>query len=117
MTYTFDSDIVSDLHKDVYGSRPSNQFWANWTNGDNDHRQATWDSLLVSLKRVVAEEEQRRQEDIARFEALVTHTIDSGARDRATALRWIMDASDCNGDWEYLCYQHGLPYTYFQKAA
>jgi len=24
-----------------------------------------------------------------------------------------MDASSANGDWEYLCYDLGLPYRYF----
>jgi hypothetical protein len=38
-----------------------------------------------------------------------------GAGDRATALRWIMEASSANGDWEYLCWDLGLPYHYFTK--
>jgi len=68
-----------------------------------------------------------KQEDIARkaaeteaidrFEQHVTNTICMGARDRETALRWIMDASNANGDWEYLCYDLGLPYHYFRKVA
>ena len=56
-------------------------------------------------------------EAIAKFEQHVTNTICMGARDRETALRWIMDASNANGDWEYLCYDLGLPYHYFRKVA
>jgi hypothetical protein len=40
-----------------------------------------------------------------------------GAKDRATALRWIMDASQAGGDWEYFCFLNGLPYGYFREAA
>jgi hypothetical protein len=38
-----------------------------------------------------------------------------GARDRETALRWIMEASTANGDWEYFCFLNGLPYRYFER--
>ena len=40
----------------------------------------------------------------------------AGAGDRETALRWIMDASDCDGDWEFLCFHHHLPYGYFKQS-
>jgi hypothetical protein len=40
-----------------------------------------------------------------------------GARDRETALRWIIDASPAAGDWEYFCFLNGLPYGYFKQAA
>jgi hypothetical protein len=40
-----------------------------------------------------------------------------GARNRETALKWIMDASNANGDWEYLCHELGLPYSYFKQVA
>jgi len=28
-----------------------------------------------------------------------------------------MDASSADGDWDYFCYQNGLPYGYFKEAA
>ena len=30
MAYTFDENLVSDLHKDAYGFRPSQSFWATF---------------------------------------------------------------------------------------
>jgi hypothetical protein len=50
---------------------------------------------------------------IERFEAQVESFIQSGARDRATAIRWFHEAEGSNGDDEYLCFLLGLPYRYF----
>ena len=49
------------------------------------------------------------------FEARVASVIETGAADRATALRWIADADGCADDLEHLCYVNGLPFSYFDK--
>lgn len=113
--YTYDTDIVSDLHKDAYGFRPRGAFWQNWEASTEDEKQAEWNSLLEACQRAI--ERQREEEALAivRFEKLLEKTVSRGAGDRETALRWIMDASGIdNGDWEFLCYEHGLPYGYFK---
>ena len=115
--YTYDDNIISDLHKDAMGFRPSESFWDFWISATPDEKQKEWDSLCNLLEREIEREKAEQEIAIKRFEDLVEKTIASGARDRETALRWIMDASDCDGDWEYLCYHHGLPYGYFKKAA
>lgn len=115
--YTFDSDIVSDLHKDAYGFRPSQGWYEAWDKSSDDEKQQTWDDLLVALDRAIAEEKASQLDGIMRFEALVTKNIELGAKDRKTALRWIMDASEANGDWEYFCYLNFLPYHYMREAA
>jgi hypothetical protein len=113
-TYTFCEDTVSDLHKDAYGFRPSQGFWLEWGNSTDAEKQATWDSLVECMKWRLEQDLAREREAVEDFEVLVQSTIDSGAKDRTTALRWIMDGSDCNGDWEHLCFRHGLPYGYFR---
>lgn len=115
--YTYCSDSISDLHKDAYGFRPGVGFWERWESATDDERQAEWDWLLQVLDRVLEEEAAASKAAVERFEQHVTNTICMGARDRETALRWIMDASNANGDWEYLCYDFGLPFGYFKKAA
>ena len=45
-TYTFSDQLVSDLHKDAYGYRPSEAFWLDWSRGTDDDRQSMWDDLL-----------------------------------------------------------------------
>lgn len=103
-----------DSYKDAYGFRPRGQDVGHWT--ADDFRQEL-DSLSTVIDRA---EKQRLEEEalaVKEFEKRVHQTIDSGAKNRETALRWIMEADDCRGDWEYLCYRNGLPYGFFRKAA
>ena len=106
--------IYWDMYKDAHGVRPRGIDTSTWTIQD-------FQQEFASLQEVIVREEANRQvaekEAIAKFEQHVTNTICMGARDRETALRWIMDASNANGDWEYLCYDLGLPYQYFRKVA
>ena len=106
--------IYWDMYKDAHGVRPRGIDTSTWTLQD-------FQQEFASLQEVIVREEANRQvaekEAIAKFEQHVTNTICMGARDRETALRWIMDASNANGDWEYLCYDLGLPYQYFRKVA
>ena len=103
-----------DMYKDAYGVRPRGVDTSAWT-------LAEFQAEFADLGRVIADNENQRKvfeaDAIEKFEKHVTDTICMGARDRETALRWIMDASNANGDWEYLCYDLGLPYQYFRKAA
>ena len=106
--------IFWDMYKDAHGIRPRGIDTSTWTLAD-------FQLEFASLQEVIVREQANRQvaekEAIAKFEQHVTNTICMGARDRETALRWIMDASNANGDWEYLCYDLGLPYHYFRKAS
>ena len=116
--YTFDEDTVSDLHKDVYKCRPSEQFWRNWKSFTDDQKQAEWDYLLKALQRTIAEENERELRAIARFEATVATSIASGAGDRATAIRWLMDSDTvAAGDVEFFEYNNGIPYGYVKETA
>ena len=115
-TYTFDSNVVSDLHKDAFGFRPDGSFWREWDGCGDDGKQRIWNYLLESLKESIDEDRRIEEAAIKRFEELVTNTISAGAGTRENAIRWIMDASDASGDWEYLCFTHGLPYNYFTKV-
>jgi hypothetical protein len=45
-TYTFDENLVSDIHKDAYGFRPRDGFWSRWSNATIDQKQVIWDELL-----------------------------------------------------------------------
>ena len=106
--------IYWDMYKDAHGVRPRGIDTSTWTMQD-------FQLEFASLQEVIVREEAQRKvaekEAVDKFEQHVTNTICMGARDRETALRWIMDASNANGDWEYLCYDLGLPYQYFRKVA
>jgi hypothetical protein len=103
-----------DMYKDAYGVRPRGIDTSAWT-------LEQFEEEFKVLGRVIEQEEIARKEAeaeaTAKFEQHVTNTICMGAKDRATALRWIMDASHADGDWEYFCFLNGLPYGYFREAA
>jgi hypothetical protein len=103
-----------DMYKDAYGVRPRGIDTSTWTLEDFEQEFASLGSVI---EREEADRKAAEAEAIAKFEQHVTNTICMGARNRETALGWIMDASNANGDWEYLCFDLGLPYSYFRKAA
>jgi hypothetical protein len=106
--------IYWDMYKDAHGVRPRGIDTSTWTLQDFQLEFASLEAVIV---REEAQHRVAEKEAVDKFEQHVTNTICMGARDRETALRWIMDASNANGDWEYLCYDLGLPYQYFRKVA
>ena len=106
--------IYWDMHKDAYGVRPRCIDTSAWTLEDFE---AEFKILGEAIDREETARKAAEAEAVKKFEQHVTNTICMGAGDRETALRWIMDASNANGDWEYLCYDLGLPYRYFSVDA
>ena len=100
-----------DMHKDAYGFRPRGIDTSAWTEADFE---AEFKVLGEAIDREETARKASEAEAVTKFEQHVTNTICMGAGDRETALRWIMEASSANGDWEYLCYDLGLPYHYFK---
>ena len=106
--------IYWDMYKDAYGVRPRGVDTSGWTLADFD---AEFEGLRVAIE---AEDKARKEAESTAtvvFEQRIQSLIDAGAKDRATAIRWIHEAEDTQGDDEYLCYILGLPYQYFRKVA
>ena len=95
--------IYSDAYKDAYGFRP------------RGHVFDTVEELRAAIELRIAEEKESMRRAMLEFEARVASVIETGASDRATALRWIADADGCADDLEHLCYVNGLPFSYFDK--
>jgi hypothetical protein len=102
-----------DMYKDAYGVRPRGIDTSTWT-------EAEFEAEFVQLGKVIEanykEQLESEAKAIERFEAQVTSFIESGAKTREMALRWIHEAEGSNGDEDYLCYLIGLPYGYFRKV-
>lgn len=124
--YTFDENIVSDLHKDAYGFRPSEYFYEKWHASSDDQKQEIWDNLVEALELHRALEHAQLEARIAyekatvEFEEDIAENIKLGAGDRATAIRWLIEALDAfhgNGEYDlgYFCYLRGLPYSMTSK--
>jgi hypothetical protein len=103
-----------DMYKDAYGVRPRGIDTTNWT---EEEFMAEFETLGRVIEREEIARKEAEAEATTKFEQHVTNTMCMGAKDRATALRWIMDASQADGDWEYFCFLNGLPYGYFREAA
>ena len=101
-----------DMYKDAYGVRPRGIDTSMWT-------EAEFEAEFVQLAKTIDANytEQLAQEAVAQhdFEMRVLSLLQTGAKDREMALRWIHEAEGSNGDDEYLCFLVGLPYRYFAK--
>jgi hypothetical protein len=102
-----------DMYKDAHGVRPRGIDTSTWT-------LEQFDREFASLGQVIeAEEAQRRESEASaslRVEKAIATLIRSGAQDRVTAIRWLHESHDTQGDDEYLCFQLGLPYGYFNDV-
>jgi hypothetical protein len=108
------SSIYWDMYKDAFGIRPRGIDTSSWTEAD-------FLAEFKELGEIIDREEKIRvaseQHSIFSFEKRVDDLIFSGAKDRATAIRWIHEAEGTNGDDDYLAWTLGLTYQYFRKVA
>ena len=112
---TYDETIISDLHKDVYGSRPTQGWWENWNANSEETKQEVWDYLCQECDTQIFVQKMRDQEALKDFQARVEQMIQLGAPDRDTAILWIVDSLDLteNDLWygaEYVCHRLHLSY-------
>ena len=115
--YTFDEYILSDLYKDAYRHRPSEQFWRNWDHFTDEQKQAEWDHILQVLQVTIAEDAEIEKRLIRSFEELIQQTIATRAKDRKDAIEILIKETESDyGDIEHFELMHGLPYGYIKKT-
>lgn len=108
--------FFSDYYKDLHGFRPrfaSAEQWNSieWLDGEI--------AKLRALQPIVeAEQAEMDRSAVEKFEALVAKTIAAGAKNRATALRWLRQGDDyTENDDGYFEFAHHLPYGYLRSAS
>lgn len=104
--------LYAEMYKDVHGMK------ARWYRAESVE-QARADIARLEEELILAEKARIENEAraVVKFCKRIEDTIKAGAGNRETALRWIMEADDARGDWEFLCYLNGLPYGFFKQAA
>ena len=117
MAYSFDENIVSDLHKDAFGFRPSATWYEQWAAMTEDQKQEEWDYLLRALKSSMEDEARREDDAIFDFDCMVRRYMEMGAANRETAIRWMLDSMNLNEydliyGGSFVCYELGLPYSF-----
>jgi hypothetical protein len=91
--FTFEYDLFSDLYKDAHGFRPRyHEFYEDDTT--DERRQEIWDYTCEVLEETIAQEREHEQRCLRDFEALVEQTIELGAGDEETALRWLTSSEE-----------------------
>lgn len=105
-------NIYSDMYKDAHGFRPRHVDTFHWT-------EEMFSEEFAALELVIRQEELKRAfnegQAIERFEARVDDLVIAGAHNRATAIRWIMEAEGAAGDPDFAEYLLGVPYGYISK--
>jgi len=114
--FTFDTSIVSDLHKDARGWRPREYFWETWEAASDEEKQEIWDGLCNELNLEMERERKAEKQAVAEFEKQIARNLSYGAADRQQAIRWIVESLDPSeidlrygGSW--VCWELGLPYS------
>ena len=115
LIHIFDTDL-SDFFKDAYGFRPRHNYKEWWT---NDELQEEYDHLSTICKENMKIEESEQGKALICFEKLIEETIQYGAKDRKTALRWLIEGEgldlDFGQDIEHFFWLHGLSWEMIEK--
>lgn len=113
MTYTFYENIISDLHKDAYGFRPSQRFFDDWASYTDDEKQECWDYLIQEMNESMAEEARQEALALERFNQLLAKCMSYGAQSREDALRWMTQDTKFYNDQcvEHWVWNQGILFT------
>jgi hypothetical protein len=110
--YTFDDSLISDLHKDAYGVRPTQTFWTLWETMAPSEKQSEWEWLCK-----LVDEADRRCAEVAK-EAYLAWSVDINELmykhdiSEARAIIWDMQARNMGiEDLSFYCYERGLDYS------
>lgn len=114
--YTFDEQIVSDLHKDARGFRPGQSWWQMWDALSDAEKQNVWDALGEELSETMERERQAEARAALALTERLEQMYELGAKTEVQALKWIMEAEefdDCDLQYgpSYFCYHFGLSYS------
>lgn len=101
----------SDLYKDAYGFRPRGV-----TFDTEEELLAEIEYLQGMVERQIEEKREEEKRASIEFEELISNLVQSGAGDKKTAIRWLMD-SDNFYDEGHVEYEFGLPYGYLREVA
>ena len=115
--YTYSDDIISDLHKDVRGYRPTASWWQMWNALGKAEKQNVWDALCDELETKIKHEKIAEEKAVAEFKERIKQAQVWGARDYFDALRWITGCETFYHiqDVEHFVWEQGILFTDFGK--
>ena len=112
--YTFDDNIVSDLHKDARGFRPSEYFWEEWTQSPDNVKQIIWDKLVVEMEESMAQQKADEARALVEFRKIVAAQMELCSCSWTKAVEYLADAEDtdidCDQNFDYFLWGQGIGY-------
>ena len=110
---------ISDLYKDVHGVRPRGYNFHEWTDAE---LEVYTDELIAQLKENEELDRLQQEADVKRFQDQIQKTIELGAGDRKTALKWLFSSEEYDQgeyvtDWDVdgFLYSKGIVHSDFGK--
>jgi hypothetical protein len=116
MYYTYDDSLFSDLHKEVYGFRPSSDLYADWNSRTPRQKQELWNALCDEHEAAIKREKEAKEIALESLYDRIYNMIDLGAKDTKDAIRWIIQAEefsdfDLQYGADYFCYHFDVDYS------
>ena len=110
--YTFDDNIISDLHKDARGFRPCEYFWEEWTQSPDDVKQKIWDNLIDEMNRAMEQQKKDEAAALVEFRKTVAAQMQFCGVKWTKAVEYLADAEDndvdCDQDFDYFLWKQGI---------
>ena len=110
---------ISDLYKDVHGVRPRYINFNEWSDGE---LEVYTDKLIAQLKENEEQERLQEKANVKGFQDQVQKTIELGAGNRKTALKWLFSSEEYDQgeyvtDWDIdgFLYKNGIVHSDFGK--
>jgi len=113
--YTYSDDIVSDLHKDARGYRPSQRFFDDWAEYTPAEKQECWDMLCEEMERSMKEQAAAEKRSLDKFRETVRNTMNyyKVTWDKAVDILCLKagDDIDCEQSFDYFLWKQGIGYS------
>ena len=113
MAYTFSNYIISDLHKDAYGFRPTQRFFDDWESYTDDEKQEVWDSLVATMEYNQKEEARIEAENLVELRQRVRMVMNLMSCNWKKALETLAKAEeiDLSYDFDYFLWNQGIGFA------
>jgi len=115
MSFTYDDNIISDLHKDAYGFRPTQRFFDDWAEYTPAEKQEVWDSLVSTMEYNQKEEARIEADNLIEFRKQVAATMRFCDCNWKKAVEFLADAEgedvNCEQGFDYFLWCQGIGYN------
>jgi len=112
--FTYSDDIISDLHKDAYGFRPSQRFFDDWAEYTPAEKQEVWDMLCTEMERSMKEQAESEAAALVEFRKTVAAQMALCNVTWTKAVDYLADAEgidiDCDQNFDYFLWGQGIGY-------